>query len=242
MKLKILLICSIVLLIASLAIGLYPSISNYVNSKYAESTIDDYSDTVDTLDDDTKNKMILDAENYNDQLKNQDGEFSYSTQSSVTGYDDVLGFNDGILGYLDIPKIDLYLPIYHGSNGEVLSKGVAHLPNTALPVGGKGNHCVLAAHTGYVGQIFFDNIDKLKTGDLMYIKILDYTFAYKVTEKHIVKPDDISHCQAVRDKELISLVTCYPYGQNSHRLIVTGERYESAESETSSADSDTQKN
>ena len=103
MKLKILLICSIVLLIASLAIGLYPSISNYVNSKYAESTIDDYSDTVDTLDTDTKNKMILDAENYNDQLKNQDGDFSYSTQSSVTGYDDVLGFNDGILGYLDIP-------------------------------------------------------------------------------------------------------------------------------------------
>ncbi len=238
MKLKILLICSIVLLIASLAIGLYPSISNYVNSKYAEGTIDDYSDTVDTLDDKTKSNMIFDAQSYNDQLKNQNGDFSYSTQSNVTGYDDILGFNNGVIGYLDIPTIKLYLPIYHGSNGDVLSKGAAHLPNTAFPVGGKGNHCVLAAHTGYVGQIFFDNIDKLKTGDLMYIKILDYTFAYKVAESNIVKPDDISHCQAVRDKDLISLVTCYPYGQNTHRLIVTGQRCMSAESKTESADSD----
>ena len=242
MRLKILLICSIVLLIASLAIGLYPSISSYVNSKYTTGIIDNYSDVVDTLDTETKNKMILDAENYNNQLKSQNSDFSYSTQSCVSGYDDVLGFINGVIGYIDIPKIKLHLPIYHGSNGEVLSKGVAHLPNTAFPVGGKGNHCVLAAHTGYVGQIFFDNIDKLKTGDLMYIKILDYTFAYKVTEKHIVKPDDISYCQAVRDKDLISLVTCYPYGQNSHRLIVTGERYVSAEGKTASADSDTQKN
>lgn len=239
MKLKILLICSIILLIVSLAVGLYPSISNYVNAKYAKNTIDEYSESVDALDTASKDEMIHDAEKYNDTLKNKNDEFSYSTLSSVNGYDGVLDFSNGVIGYIDIPCIDVYLPIYHGSSGDVLSKGAAHLPNTAFPVGGVGNHCVLAAHTGYVGKIFFDNIDKLKTGDMIYIKILDYTFAYKVIDRNVVEPSDISPCQVVRDKDLLSLVTCHPYGQNTNRLIVTAERDKSAEGSSSvSADSD----
>lgn len=242
MKVKILLICSVLLLIVSLAVGLYPSISNYINSKFCESTIDNYSQKVDTLDTASKDEMIHEAEDYNDQLKNLDNDFSYSIYSNVIGYDDVLDFNDGVIGYIEIPTINVHLPIYHGSGEDILSKGAAHLPNTAFPVGGIGNHCVLAAHTGYVGKIFFDDIDKLKTGDMVYIKILDYTFAYKVFERHIVEPSDISPCQVVRDKDLLSLVTCHPYGQNTHRLIVTAERDESAETvNTVTADSDTHK-
>ncbi len=240
MKVKMLLICSILLLIVSLAVGLYPSVSNYINTKYTESTIDNYTDKVDTLDSASKDEMLNEAEAYNDQLKNLDNDFSYSIYSNVVGYDDVLDFSGGVIGYIDIPTIGVHLPIYHGSGEDVLSKGAAHLPNTAFPVGGKGNHCVLAAHTGYVGKIFFDDIDKLKTGDFIYIKILDYTFAYKVYERHIVEPSDISPCQVVRDKDLLSLVTCHPYGQNTHRLIVTAQRDESAESSSeANADSDT---
>lgn len=224
MKKKIILAIGIVLLLISIGAGLYPTVSNLINTATSRSTIDKYSDTVNTLSEASRDEIYRGAEEYNENLKGESNGFDFVNMTPQENYDNVLNFGNGVIGYIEIPKIDCYLPVYHGTNEHGLSMGAVHLPNTAFPIGGKGNHSILAGHTAYIGKIFFDNIDKLKPGDIIYIKILDYAYAYKVVETNIVEPHDISKCQPVIDKELLSLVTCYPYAQNTHRLIVLAER------------------
>lgn len=217
------LIIGIIFLIVAFGFVLYPLISNTINNCFALSTIDNYKSKVADLKD-SKSRYLTDAEEYNHNLSKLVNDFTYSSDSVIDGYDNILNFGDGLIGYIEIPKINVKLPIYHGDRDKVLEKGVAHIPNTAFPIGGIGNHSVLSAHTGYPTQVFFDNLDDLAIGDEIKVSVLDETLIYKVTAKNIVKPDNISLLSVDDRKDLISLITCYPYGVNSHRLIVTAER------------------
>lgn len=236
-KKKIPLIIGIILIIFALGLMAYPSFVICINEMHSTSEINSYSEKVNELTDTEVNEYIKEAIEYNENLKSVVSGFSYSIDSDIEGYEEILNFQNGIVGYIKIPVIDVNLPIYHGSDETCLSKGVAHLPNTAFPVGGLGNHCVLAAHTAYSNQIFFDHIDKLVPGDKIYIIILNKTYVYEVRETNIVIPTDTSPCAVVNGKDLLSLVTCYPYAQNTHRLIVTAERIETI-TDDSDADSD----
>ena len=217
------LIIGIIFLIVAFGFVLYPLISNTINNCFALSTIDNYKSKVADLKD-SKSRYLTDAEEYNHNLSKLVNDFTYSSDSVIDGYDNILNFGDGLIGYIEIPKINVKLPIYHGDRDKVLEKGVAHIPNTAFPIGGIGNHSVLSAHTGYPTQVFFDNLDDLVIGDEIKVSVLDETLIYKLTAKNIVKPDNISLLSVDDRKDLISLITCYPYGVNSHRLIVTAER------------------
>lgn len=209
---------------ASLCFVLYPSVSNAVNSFFAAATINNYAASLDSISAADRSQYLSAAAEYNNNLSELVNGFSYDTDSVIDGYDDILNFGDGLIGYIDIPKINVKLPIYHGDTNKVLEKGVAHLPNTAFPIGGVGNHSVLSAHTGYPTQVFFDNLNELEIGDEIKVSVLDETLTYAVTAKNIVKPDNISLLSVDEEKDLLSLITCYPYGVNSHRLIVTAER------------------
>jgi sortase A len=229
---KCTLIIGIIFMTASLCFVLYPSVSNAVNSFFAASTINNYAANLDSISAADRSQYLSAAAEYNNNLSELVNGFSYDTASVIDGYDDILNFGDGLIGYIDIPKINVKLPIYHGDTDKVLEKGVAHLPNTAFPIGGVGNHSVLSAHTGYPTQVFFDNLNELEIGDEIKVSVLDETLTYAVTAKNIVKPDNISLLSVDEEKDLLSLITCYPYGINSHRLIVTAERV----SETASPD------
>jgi len=229
---KCTLIIGIIFMTASLCFVLYPSVSNAVNSFFAASTINNYAASLDSISAADRSQYLSAAAEYNNNLSELVNGFTYDVDSVIDGYDDILNFGDGLIGYIDISKINVKLPIYHGDEDKVLEKGVAHLPNTAFPIGGVGNHSVLSAHTGYPTQVFFDNLNELEIGDEIKVSVLDETLTYAVTAKNIVKPDNISLLSVDEEKDLLSLITCYPYGINSHRLIVTAERV----SETASPD------
>ncbi len=131
---------------------------------------------------------------------------------------------DGLMGYVSIPAIGVDLPIYHGTKAETLADGVGHLQPTSLPVGGKGTHAVLSAHTGVAGKKLFTDLDQLEQGDEFYIRVLNRTLAYKVDDIRTVLPEDVSSLSIERDKDYVTLVTCTPYGINDHRLLVRGVR------------------
>lgn len=209
---------------ASIFFVLYPTVSSAVNNLFAVNTINNYTASLDSISAADKSYRLSAAVDYNNNLSELINGFTYDTDSVIDGYDDILNFGDGLIGYIDIPKINVKLPIYHGDTDKVLEKGVAHIPNTAFPIGGIGNHSVLSAHTGYPTQVFFDNLSELSIGDEIKVSVLDETLTYAVTAKNIVKPDNISLLSVDNEKDLLSLITCYPYGINSHRLIVTAER------------------
>lgn len=218
------LIIGLIFMAASLSFVLYPTVSSAVNNLFAVNTINNYTASLDSISAADKSDRLSAAVDYNNNLSELINDFTYDTDSVIDGYDDILNFGDGLIGYIDISKINVKLPIYHGDTAKVLEKGVAHIPNTAFPIGGVGNHSVLSAHTGYPTQIFFDNLNELSVGDEIKVSVLDETLIYKVTAKNIVKPDNISLLSVDAEKDLLSLITCYPYGVNSHRLIVTAER------------------
>lgn len=229
---KFFLIIGFVFMATALGFMLYPTVSNAINSYFNESSIVNYNSKTSSLSAADKSEYLSAAEDYNSSLRNRVSSFSYSTNSYIDGYDDILNLENGIMGYIKIPKINVSLPIYHGSSEDVLKKGAAHIPNTAFPIGGIGNHSVISAHTGYPTQVFFDNLVELEKDDLINIYLLDECLTYKVTDINIVEPEDISLLQTDDSRDLLSLITCYPYGVNSHRLIVTAERFESNDTDS----------
>lgn len=221
-------ILAIMFIMISVGFALYPTVSDLANKIANKKRNTEYQEAVNTLTDTERNSILKKAEQYNDNLGKPltyESAFSYK---STSDYTDVLDFKDGQMGAILIPKINVNLPIYHGTGEDKLSDGAIHLPNTSLPIGGMGNHSVISAHTAYPAKVFFDDINKLDKGDLFYIVILDETLTYKVVEKNIVEPTDTSLIQQEINRDLITLITCYPYAVSSHRLLVLGERVPNA--------------
>ncbi|MBI6074364.1 class C sortase [Clostridium perfringens] len=209
---------SILILITLIALGflLYPSFSNYINNKFAVSTISDYTEKINNVKDEEVYDLIKNINKYNYDL------FNGTAENQLPEY---LNIHEGdVLGYIEIPSINIKLPIYYGTSVDILKKGVGVLDGTSLPVGGENTHSVLSAHTGLANQKLFTDIDKLKDGDVFYLHILKKDLAYKVNQIKVVHPDEIDELKISDDKDYVTLLTCYPYGINTERLLVRGER------------------
>lgn len=221
------------LILFSAVCFLYPAISNAINEQYNESRIDDYNNNVDSISQEDLDDYFSVAEKYNNALA-ADVSTDDSKLSILSHYDEILDLDDGVMGYVEIPSINVRLPIYHGESEDVLTKGAAHLEHTSFPIGGENTHACISAHCGYPTQKFFDDIDELENGDEIYIYVLDRTLKYSVIGTDVVEPDDSSKLEVVQGKDLLTLVTCTPYGVNSHRLLVHAERapFEAATSDS----------
>ncbi len=210
---------------------LYPIIGNIINVMQQNAVQAEYNTVVQQLNEDKKQELKNNADDYNRKLASGELTINSVDEDNVENdYDDGSGYNDALsvgndtLGIIKIPKIDVNLPIYKGTSSEILEKGIGHLRNTSLPVGGKSSHCVLTGHTGLPSSILFTDISKLEKGDIFYIQYLDEIHAYSVDQIKVVEPTDSSDLVIFPDKDYITLLTCYPYGINSHRLLVRGER------------------
>ena len=209
---------NILFIFIGIVLFMYPIISNLIG-KYTQTVdISKYKEQTDNLTNEKKQEEIEKAKEYNDKLINN-GEITYNS------YLNVLNIGE-IIAYIDIPKINVYLPIYHGVSENVLQSGIGHMEKTSLPVGGKGTHCVLTGHTGLVRTKMFDDIKKLKLGDKFFIHVLDEVLAYKVDNIKVVLPDEVDSLKIDENEDYITLVTCTPYMINTHRLLVRGTRTE----------------
>ncbi|ELC8371438.1 class C sortase (plasmid) [Clostridium perfringens] len=205
----------VLIFITIIAIGflIYPDLSNYINNKYAIDTISEYNNKINESSKSDLDSFIEKAQKYNSDL--------------AKGVRPESVFDNGyMLGYIDIPKIGVKLPIYEGTDNEVLKKGVGVIRWTSIPIGGASTHSVLSAHTGLTTQKLFTDIDKLVKGDKFFINIFNKNLAYEVDDINIVKPNDTSKIQIYDNKDYITLLTCYPYGINTERLLVRGKRIE----------------
>lgn len=227
---KLLLIISIIFIILGVGIFLYPSISNYFAEKNHVDIIRKYDDLIVKIDEENLNKEKEKARIYNENLSGDPVHDPFVIGSGYAlpeNYKEVLNVgDDGVMGYVEIPKISVYLPIYHGTSDDVLEKGVGHIQNTSVPIGGKSAHSVLTGHTGLPNAELFTRLDELGIGDIFYIHVLDDVLTYKVFETKVILPDKIDELQILNGKDYITLVTCTPYGVNSHRLLVKAERVE----------------
>lgn len=237
MKKKILLIClAVMMFLLALGITLYPLISSYYNDRHQSQIQTKYEERLEQIDNSAKIQAKQLAIAYNNALKpeNQIGEaFTEQTllEASVD-YDAQLNIaGDGIMCYVEIPRIDVVLPVYHGTDASTLERGVGHLLGSSLPVGGESTHSVLTAHSGVASMKLFSDLDQLQSGDVFYIHVLGEVLAYQVFDINTVLPHKTELLQIQTGKDLSTLVTCTPFAVNTHRLLVTGVRipYEEAE-------------
>ena len=213
----------VVMFVVGLSVLLYPSISNYVNAKHASKAISLYSSAIDNASDDAIAGMLRIAESYNRALAGEPGAFYFP--DTVKGYETALDVTGtGIMGYIDIGKIGVQLPIYHGVDPAVLQVGVGHLEGTSLPIGGKSSHCVLSGHRGLPSARLFTDLDQMEVGDTFVITVLRQTLVYQVDQIKVVLPSETGDLQIEDGKDYCTLLTCTPYGINSHRLLVRGVR------------------
>lgn len=213
----------------ALGLTLYPVISNYVNQKYASGIFTAYQEVIAQTDNTVLVREWEKAIAYNQTLiprTNTDGNYTQEALLSASEeYDSMLNLNgDGIMGYIEIPKINVHLPIYHGTGDSSLSKGVGHLLGSSLPVGGESTHSILSGHSGMASQTMFTDLEQLGIGDVFYLYVLDEILAYQVSEINTVLPSDTSLLGIWEGEDCCTLVTCTPYGVNTHRLLVTGYR------------------
>ena len=208
---------------------LYPFLSNYYNSFHATRAIIDYAESVSALNEEDTDKIIQSAQEYNRELSNSGTQFNRSEELKTRYQSELNPDGDGIMGYLEIPKTEIYLPVYHGTEDNVLQVAAGHVDWSSLPVGGSGTHCVISGHRGLPSARLFTDIDKLEKGDEIYMSVLDRTYTYIVDNSYIVLPQDVDNLKIENGKDYLSLVTCTPYGVNTHRLIVRAVRLENAE-------------
>ena len=221
----------ILTLLTGLSLLLYPTISDWWNSFHQSRAIASYVETVEELDDDAYAQLWEDAQAYNEALAQDNSRFQPSEEESVR-YNELLNLSGtGIMGYVEIPSIDVALPIYHGTDEAVLQVAVGHIEGSSLPVGGPGTHTVLSGHRGLPSATLFTDLDQLDMGDVFLLHVLGETLTYQVDQIRIVEPDDVSLLALEEREDLCTLVTCTPYGVNSHRLLVRGYRVENLEEE-----------
>lgn len=231
----------------SFVIGLilcsYPLISGIVQGQAQKGTVATYQKMIDNSSDSSIEELLSRAKEYNEVLFESLTKLSSDKISvlSEENYNSTLDVGNGVMGSIEIPCINVNLPIYHGTSDEVLSAGVGHLNGSSLPIGGVNTKSILTAHRGLPSSKLFTRLDELVEGDLFFIRVLNETLAYKVRDIQVIAPEDVGGLEIEEGKDLVSLITCTPYGLNTHRLVVTGERteyepaiYESIESKNMS--------
>lgn len=213
----------IMLFLIGLSLLLYPTVSNWWNSLHASSAIVDYEAAQAKLTEEDYAALFEQAERYNRGIAQTDFPLMYYDQ--VPGYEQALSLNgSSVMGYITIPKIQVKLPILHGTSEGVLQKAIGHLEGTSLPTGGEGNHCVLSAHRGLPSARLFTDLDQMQSGDRFTLDVLDRQLLYEVDQILTVEPQEVDALYPVAGKDYCTLVTCTPYGVNSHRLLVRGVR------------------
>ena len=216
----------VLLLLAGVSLLLYPSLSDYWNSMHQTRAIASYAETVSQLDTAQYDEMWKVAQDYNRALSQRETAFAL-TDEQKAAYESLLDVSGlGVMGYIEIPEIDCSLPIYHGTEESVLQVAVGHLEWSSLPVGGEGTHCVLSGHRGLPSAKLFTNLDKLAVGDTFLLRVLDEVLTYEVDQILIVEPEQVDALGIVPGEDYCTLVTCTPYGINTHRLLVRGHRVE----------------
>ncbi len=219
----------ILVLLAGLSLLLYPSVSDYWNSFHQTQAIASYAENVATMDQARYDALWEDAKAYNASLLGRSNAYLLS-EAQRAQYEELLDVSGlGVMGYIEIPSIGCSLPIYHGTEESVLQIAVGHLDWTSLPVGGASTHCVLSGHRGLPSAKLFTNLDKLVEGDVFMLRVLDEVLTYEVDQILIVEPQEVAALQIVEGKDYCTLVTCTPYGVNTHRLLVRGHRIENIE-------------
>ncbi len=220
----------ILIFLVGLSVMLYPTVSDYINQKNQSRAVASYSEEVENLSDVDYQAYFDAADDYNRRLAETPDAF-YRPEE-VSGYTDTLDVSGtGIMGYITIPKIGVELPVYHGTSDGVLQVAAGHLEGSSLPVGGAGTHAVISAHRGLPSAKLFTNLDELEAGDTFTITVLDRVLTYEVDQISIVLPTETDLLQPVEGKDYVTLMTCTPYGINTHRLLVRGKRIENAENQ-----------
>ena len=227
-------LASLLIFAAGVGIFVYPAVSNRLAERRQAEAIERYEADVTVLEPEEIEEQKARAREYNQNLAEDElhDPFLQGDQYVISsGYNDVLNYNeDGIMAYVEIPCIDVNLPIYHGTSEEVLQKGAGHLAASSLPIGGEGAHSVISAHRGLPSAKLFTDLDEMEIGDVFCIHVLDETLAYQVDQIETVEPDELNSLQVVKGRDLVTLLTCTPYAVNTHRLLVRGTRipYEEA--------------
>ena len=217
------------ILFIGLSLLLYPTASDYWNSFHQTRAIATYAENVANLDNNQYDQLWEDARAYNQALPFRSNPY-YLSEEQKAEYESLLDVSGlGVMGYIEIPEIDVSLPIYHGTEESVLQVAVGHLDWTSLPVGGESTHCVLSGHRGLPSAKLFTNLDKLREGDTFLLRILDEVLTYEVDQILIVEPQETAALRVVEGKDYCTLVTCTPYGINTHRLLVRGHRVDNVE-------------
>ena len=231
----------ILLFLGGAAMVLYPVVSSWYMDRHQGQVVADYDEEAARLSQEQIEAELEKARRYNESLLGNvvltDPFDAEALEEQNTEYEDLLDIGgDGVMGSVEIPGQDIYLPIYHGTSAEALEKGAGHLKNSSLPVGGKGTHAVISGHTALPTAEMFNDLSEVEEGDVFYIHVLGQILAYEVDQIKIVLPEDISDLLIHREEDYVTLVTCTPYGINSHRLLVRGTRvpYEEAQAVTPS--------
>ena len=214
----------VLVFLIGLSVMLYPTVSDMINSVSQSKSITGYQNDVSLMNEKDYSKLLEAANAYNRTLVGNDVRF-LPTQEETAEYMKLLNIGQtGVLGYIEIDKIDVHLPIYHSVSNAVLEIGVGHIEGSSLPIGGTATHSILSGHRGLPSARLFTDLDKLEIGDTFVLKVLDETLTYEVVEIKTVEPSEVESLEIDRKKDLCTLVTCTPYGVNSHRLLVTGSR------------------
>lgn len=229
----------VLILLVGLSLLLYPSVSDYWNSFHSSRAISAYAEDVANLDEVQYEEMWSAARAYNRALAERSTNFALS-DAQKEEYEKLLDISGvGIMGYLEIPELNMSLPIYHGTEESVLQIAAGHLEWSGLPVGGESSHCVISGHRGLPSAKLFTDLDKLQEGDVFVLRVLDEVLTYEVDQIRVVEPSQVSDLEIVEGSDLCTLVTCTPYGINTHRLLVRGHRIENIqESQTIRVTSD----
>lgn len=219
-----------VLLLIIMGVGLslllYPSIANYWNSFHASQVMTDYVETVSELKDNEVEKLWAEAVEYNKEISKRGGACRLS-DAELEKYDNILNIGgNGVMGIIDIDSVGISLPIYHGTSEGVLQIAVGHVEWSSLPVGGESSHCVLSGHRGLPSAKLFTDLDLLREGDTFTVTVLDQVLTYEIDQIRIVLPDELENLKIENGKDFCTLVTCTPYGINTHRLLIRGHRIE----------------
>ena len=231
MKTKLMKVGLVLIFTLGLGILLYPIVSNLLMNIFQTTAIKEYNYTVEQMKQDRIEEILSEARIYNEQFKNTIvvDPFSQEAENNKNSeYNEILNI-DGTMGYIEIPKINVNLPIFHGTSEEVLKRGVGHIETTPLPIGGEGNHSVLSAHRGLPSAKLFTDLDKLEVDDVFMIKMLTEILVYKIDQITVVEPTDTQYLQAEDGQDYITLITCTPYAINTHRLLVRGTRIDTDE-------------